>query len=63
LTGTDMSQWAGKRVQIVGSVAPAAAGTSPSPTGAATSATADAAAPLEFKVQSVQAASGSCPQQ
>jgi hypothetical protein len=59
LTGTDMTPWAGKRVQIVGtftSAKTASAGASP-----ATAGSADASAPLEFKVQSVQGVPGPCP--
>jgi hypothetical protein len=51
LTGTDMTPWAGKRVQIVGTVSSAKSA----------SASTDAAAPLEFKVQSVQGVAGACP--
>ena len=59
LSGADVSGFRGQRVQIVGSLVPPAA-----------SATSSAARPgatttgvREFKVQSVQAISGSCPQQ
>jgi hypothetical protein len=52
LSGTDMSGWAGQRVQIVGTVIPPSAsavpGTTPVP---------------EFRVQSVQPVTGPCPQQ
>jgi len=58
LTGADMSSWIGKRVQIVGSVVPAAPG-APA-TGAATS---DPIASVrEFRVVSVQPMTGECPQ-
>jgi hypothetical protein len=58
LTGTDMTPWSGKRVQIVGTVvSPKTASTSAPPAGANT----DAAAPLEFRVQSVQSVAGPCP--
>jgi hypothetical protein len=63
LTGADMQPWVGRRVQLVGSFVPAAspatapAGTSPTVTGAA------AIPPvLEFRVQSIQPATGSCEQ-
>jgi len=58
LTGADMTSWLGRRVQINGSVVPAAA-----------SATASSATPgtptvsfAEFRVVSVQAMTGDCPQ-
>jgi pilus assembly protein FimV len=54
LSGTDMSSWAGQRVQIAGTVIP--------PTGAAT-ATPGATPMPEFRVQSVQPVAGPCPQQ
>jgi hypothetical protein len=47
-----MTPWAGKRVQIVGTVIAAKA---------AASASTNAAAPLEFRVQSVQGVAGPCP--
>jgi hypothetical protein len=53
-----MTPWSGKRVQIVGTViSPKAASTSAPPPGASPA----AAAPLEFRVQSVQSIAGSCP--
>jgi hypothetical protein len=55
LSGTDMTSWSGQRVQIVGVVVPAAAG-SPTATGATLP---------EFRVTSVtpaSGASGGCPQ-
>ena len=57
LTGADMQPWIGKRVQVIGTFV-AAAPQSPAP-----SVTGAAAAPplLEFKVQTVQPASGPCP--
>lgn len=58
LTGTDMTPWAGKRVQIVGTVTSPKTAASASP---AIGGSTDAAAPLEFKVQSVQGVSGPCP--
>jgi hypothetical protein len=61
LTGTDMTPWAGKRVQVSGAVVPAsAAPPAASATGAA-SGSATVAAPLEFKVLSVQGIAGPCP--
>jgi hypothetical protein len=59
LSGTDMTPWAGQRVQVVGTFSPAtatAAGTTP--TGGSG---APAAPPLQFRVQSVQPTSGPCP--
>jgi hypothetical protein len=50
LSGADMQPWIGKRVQVIGTWAPAATG----------SATAGAPAMREFKVQSVQPATGPC---
>jgi hypothetical protein len=51
LSGTDMTPWAGKRVQTVGTIVQADAKAS------------NTAAPMEFRVQSVQSIPGSCPQQ
>jgi hypothetical protein len=57
LTGTDMTPWAGKRVQVVGTVVPQqTAAAAARPAGSAS-----AAAPLELRVQSVQGISGPCP--
>ena len=54
LTGADMTGWIGRRVQIVGSVVPAAAGAPVDPT----------AAPMpEFRVVTVQPVTGDCPRQ
>jgi hypothetical protein len=57
LTGTDMSAWSGRRVQIIGTVAPATPG-------AATTTTGGNNAPRlqEFRVQKVAPATGACPQ-
>ena len=57
LSGADMQPWIGKRVQVIGTFVPAA------PLSPAPSVTGAAAAPplLEFKVQTVTAASGPCP--
>jgi hypothetical protein len=57
LSGADLDAWSGKRVQIVGTVAPMAAAT------AATATSPGTPAMPEFRVQSVQAATGSCPPQ
>jgi len=57
LTGTDMSSWVGRRVQIVGTVAPTTPGAS-APTTGGNSAT----RLQEFRVQKVAAATGTCPQ-
>lgn len=57
LTGTDMTPWAGKRVQVVGTLIPAKTVTA----SASPAASASAAAPLELKVQSVQGIAGTCP--
>jgi len=58
LTGTDMSSWVGRRVQIAGSVVPAA------PSAAASSATpgGPTVSLPEFRVVSVQSVTGDCPQ-
>jgi len=59
LSGTDMTSWAGQRVQVVGTFMPSSA------TAAGATATGQAgspaAPPLEFRVQSVQPISGPCP--
>jgi hypothetical protein len=52
-----MNSWSGKRVQIVGTMAPSAAATTTTATSSAMPAM------QEFRVQSVQAATGSCPPQ
>jgi hypothetical protein len=59
LSGTDMTSWIGRRVQIVGSVVPAQAGAA-SPTAAAGAASATTFP--EFRVVSVQPTTGDCPQ-
>jgi hypothetical protein len=60
LSGADVTGFRGRRVQIVGTlVEPGAAGTAA--TGAAGTATNTGS--REFRVQSVQPISGSCPQQ
>ena len=51
LSGTDMTPWAGKRVQTVGTIVRADAKAS------------NTAAPMEFRVQSVQSIPGNCTQQ
>jgi hypothetical protein len=58
LTGADMQPWIGKRVQVIGTFAPAAAPTTPS---AAVSGGTTMPPVLEFKVQTVVPASGPCP--
>ena len=55
LSGTDMTSWIGRRVQIVGSVVPAAAAASPT-------AAPGASGFPEFRVMSVQPTTGDCPQ-
>jgi hypothetical protein len=60
LSGADMQPWIGKRVQLIGTFAPAAAAATASAPGTAIAAP-GAPPVLEFKVQSVQAATGSCP--
>jgi hypothetical protein len=61
LSGADMQPWIGKRVQLVGTFVPAAASTA----GATTPATATSGTTtppvLEFRVQTVQPATGPCP--
>src|SRR3954468_570683 len=60
LSGADMQPWIGKRVQVIGMFAPAAA--TPSAVAPAAATGAPAAPPvLEFKVQSVQPITGACP--
>jgi hypothetical protein len=57
LSGSDMSSWLGRRVQIVGSIVPAAPGAAPT----AAAGGAQATFP-EFRVVSVQPMTGDCPQ-
>jgi hypothetical protein len=58
LAGTDMSSWVGRRVQIIGTVAPTTPGAGTTTTGG------NSAARLqEFRVQKVAPATGPCPQQ
>jgi len=61
LTGADMQPWIGKRVQLVGSFVPAASPAT-SPAGTSETVTGAGAIPpvLEFRVQSVQPATGVC---
>src|SRR3954471_5810798 len=59
LSGVDMQQWIGKRVQVIGMFAPAAAPPSAVAPAAATGAP-PAPPVLEFKVQSVRPITGSC---
>ena len=56
LSGTDMTSWSGQRVQIVGTVAPSANGTSTT-----SRPTASGSTMPEFRVQSVTPVTGSCP--
>jgi len=57
LSGTDMQPWLGKRVQLQGTFAPAAA----SPAGSTVTGAAVTPPALEFRVQSVQPVTGPCP--
>jgi hypothetical protein len=59
LSGADVSGFRGQRVQIVGSLVKSAS----SATSSAATPGATTTGVREFKVQSVQAISGSCPQQ
>ncbi|HZR22807.1 MAG TPA: hypothetical protein VFA59_04410 [Vicinamibacterales bacterium] len=59
LSGNDMTSWSGQRVQIVGVVVPAATGTNASATAGSAGATGQTLP--EFRVQSVQPVTGSCP--
>lgn len=59
LSGVDMQPWIGKRVQVIGLFAPAPAASSGA-TQATAPKTAIAAPVLEFRVQSVQPATGAC---
>jgi hypothetical protein len=62
LSGTDMQPWLGKRVQLQGTFAPAAASPAGSrATAAAVTGGAVTPPPLEFRVQSVQPVTGPCP--
>jgi len=60
LSGTDMSSWSGQRVQIVGVVIPPTNGPNAMPGVSGTGATGQTLP--EFRVQSVQPITGSCPQ-
>jgi pilus assembly protein FimV len=59
LTGADMAGWVGRRVQIVGSVAPATPGVPASPAAGAPT----TPSMPEFRVVSVQPVTGDCPKQ
>jgi hypothetical protein len=62
LSGTDMQPWLGRRVQLQGTFTPAAA--SPAGSTATTAAVTGGMVtppPLEFRVQSVQPVTGTCP--
>jgi hypothetical protein len=58
LSGTDMTSWAGQRVQVVGTFSPSAA--MPAGSTAVGQPGAPAAPPLELRVQSVQPILGPC---
>ena len=62
LSGADMQPWIGQRVQLTGTFAPAPAAAAESTATTMPAATGAVVAPplLEFKVQSVQPASGPC---
>ncbi|MCU1381554.1 MAG: hypothetical protein JWL71_251 [Acidobacteria bacterium] len=60
LSGADMQPWVGKRVQVIGMFAPAPA-TSTAVAPVASAGTPTPPPVLEFKVQTVQPATGSCP--
>jgi hypothetical protein len=64
LSGADMQPWIGKRVQIIGTFVPAAPPATPSAANPPTVTGASAIPPpLEFRVQTVQPTTGSCPKQ
>jgi hypothetical protein len=60
LSGTDMQPWIGKRVQLLGTFAPAAAAPAGSTTAAGVTGGASMPPALEFRVQSVQPVTGPC---
>ena len=60
LSGTDMQPWLGKRVQLQGTFAPAAASPAGSTSAAAVTGGKVTPPPLEFRVQSVQPVTGPC---
>ena len=61
LSGADMQPWIGKRVQLVGTFVPAAASTAGATTPATATSGTTAPPVLEFRVQTVQPATGPCP--
>lgn len=61
LSGTDMSSWAGRRVQIVGVVVPATTGPAAKSGVGGSGSTTGQTLP-EFRVQTVQPITGSCPE-
>jgi hypothetical protein len=64
LSGADMQPWIGKRVQIIGTFVPAPPSPTPSAANPPTVTGASATPPLlEFRVQTVQPTTGSCPKQ
>jgi len=60
LSGADMRPWLGKRVQLLGTFAPAAAAPAGSTTAPAVTGGANAPPALEFRVQAVQPVTGPC---
>lgn len=61
LSGVDMSQWAGRRVQIVGTLTPASAGANAAASPAGTAGAPGTSLP-EFRVQTIRPATGNCQQ-
>jgi hypothetical protein len=57
LTGADLAQWAGKRVEVTGSFAPSSSANTTASASGNSSTTLQ-----EFRVVSVKAIGGSCPQ-
>ena len=62
LSGADMTSWVGRRVEIVGTVVPAAAGRSPKGATTTGSVLSGTIAMPELRVVSVKPATGSCPE-
>jgi hypothetical protein len=60
LSGADMQPWLGKRVQLLGTFAPAAAAPVGSTTATPVTGGANTPPALEFRVQSVQPVTGPC---
>jgi hypothetical protein len=61
LSGADMSQWSGRRVQIVGTLVPASAGANGAASAAGSAGAAGTSLP-EFRVLTVRPATGNCQQ-